>query len=79
MAVDDSYIAPDQALVAEALKSVCTISLPARAYRQLLADPAVAELKEWIPANFAGPNGAKVFARRSDKTLRVGDTRSLHL
>ncbi|RWK42161.1 type VI secretion system membrane subunit TssM [Mesorhizobium sp.] len=72
MAVDDSYIAPDQALVAEALKTVCTISLPARAYRQLLADPAVADLKEWIPANFAGPNGAKVFARRSDKTLRVG-------
>jgi type VI secretion system protein ImpL len=72
MAVDESYIAPDQALVAEALKSVCTISLPARAYKQLLADPAVAELKEWIPANFAGPNGAKVFARRSDKTLRVG-------
>ncbi|TIP69862.1 MAG: hypothetical protein E5X58_47585, partial [Mesorhizobium sp.] len=24
MAVDDSYIAPDQALVAEALKTVCT-------------------------------------------------------
>ncbi|RWO43355.1 type VI secretion system membrane subunit TssM [Mesorhizobium sp.] len=72
MAVDDSYISADQGLVAEALKTVCTISLPARAYRQLLADPAVAGLKEWIPANFAGPNGAKVFARRSDKTLRVG-------
>ena len=72
MTVDESYIAPDQALVAEALESVCTISLPARAYKQLLADPAVAELKEWIPANFAGPNGAKVFARRSDKTLRTG-------
>ncbi len=72
MAVDDSYITPDQGLVAEALKTVCTISLPARAYKQLLADPAVAGLKEWIPANFAGPNGAKVFARRSDKTLRVG-------
>lgn len=72
MAVDEKYIAPDQALVGEALKSVCTISLPQRAYRQLLADPAVAELKEWIPANFAGPNGGKVFARRTDKTLRVG-------
>ncbi|TIN80343.1 type VI secretion system membrane subunit TssM [Mesorhizobium sp.] len=72
MTVDDSYISADQGLVAEALKTVCTISLPARAYRQLLADPAVAGLKEWIPANFAGPNGAKVFARRSDKTLRVG-------
>ncbi|MEJ6784832.1 type VI secretion system membrane subunit TssM [Aminobacter sp. Piv2-1] len=72
MAVDVSYVAPDQALVGEALKSVCTISLPARAYKQLLGDPAVAELKEWIPANFAGPNGSKVFARRSDKTLRMG-------
>ena len=55
MTVDASYVAPDPALVAEALKSVCTISLPARAYKQLLADPAVSELKEWIPANFAGP------------------------
>lgn len=72
MAIDDSYVAPDPALVAEALKSVCTISLPARGYKQLLADPEVAALKEWIPANFAGPNGAKVFARRSDKTLRAG-------
>ncbi|ODT06065.1 MAG: type VI secretion protein VasK [Mesorhizobium sp. SCN 65-20] len=72
MTVDDSYVAPDQSLVAEALKSVCTISLPARAYKQLLADPEVAGIKEWIPANFAGPNGSKVFARRTDKTLRVG-------
>ncbi len=64
--------APDPALVAEAQKSVCTISLPQRAYNQLLADPAVAELKEWVPANFAGPNGAKVFSRQSGKTLRVG-------
>ncbi|RUZ99279.1 type VI secretion system membrane subunit TssM, partial [Mesorhizobium sp. M7A.F.Ca.US.002.01.1.1] len=72
MTVDESYVAPDQALVAEALKTVCTISLPARAYKQLLADPAVAGLKEWVPANFAGPNGGKVFARRSAKTLRVG-------
>lgn len=72
MAVDDSYATPDQALVAEALKTVCTVSLPVRAYKQLLADPEVAALKEWIPASFAGPNGAKVLARRSDKTLRVG-------
>ncbi|MCT7374145.1 type VI secretion system membrane subunit TssM [Chelativorans salis] len=72
MAIDESYTAPDQALVAEALKSVCTISLPVRAYNALLADQAVAELPEWIPANFAGPNGAKVLARRSGKTLRTG-------
>ena len=65
--------------MAEALKSVCTISLPQRAYRQLLQDPAVAELKEWIPANFAGPNAAKVLARRSDKTLRVGISGAYHL
>jgi len=72
MAVDDSYVPPDNALVAEALKTVCTISLPVRAYQQLLADDAVAGLPEWIPANFAGPNGAKVLTRVSDKTLRNG-------
>jgi type VI secretion system protein ImpL len=32
----------------------------------------VASLPEWIPANFAGPNGSKVFTRRSGRTLRVG-------
>jgi type VI secretion system protein ImpL len=72
MAIDESYTSPDQALVVEALKSVCTISLPARAYNALLNDPAVAELGEWIPANFAGPNGARVLTRRSDKTFRTG-------
>jgi type VI secretion system protein ImpL len=72
MVIDESYIEPDRALIAEALKSVCAISLPVRAYNSLLADPAVAELREWIPANFAGPNGAKVLTRRSGKTLRVG-------
>ncbi|MGE0500234.1 MAG: type VI secretion system membrane subunit TssM [Rhizobiaceae bacterium] len=72
LAVDTAYVTPDNALVAEALKTVCTISLPVRAYKQLLADDAVAGLPEWIPANFAGPNGAKVLTRRSDKTLRNG-------
>lgn len=72
MAVDDSYTAPDQVLIAQSLKSICSISLPARAYKSLLADPEVAALKEWAPANFAGPNGAKVLSRRSGKTLRVG-------
>lgn len=72
MAVDDSYTAPDQALVAQALKSICSISLPARAYKALLADPEVAALKEWVPANVAGPNGARVLSRRSGKTLRAG-------
>src|SRR5690606_6498365 len=72
LAVDESYVAPDRELVAEALKTVCTVSLPQRAYRQLLADPEVAALKEWVPANFAGPNGTKVLSRRSNKTLRTG-------
>ena len=36
------------------------------------SDPAATALPDWIPANFAGPNGAKVFTRRSGKTLRVG-------
>lgn len=72
LSVDESYVGPDEALVGEALKSVCAVPLPVRAYRTLLADPAVAELKEWTPANFAGPNGQKVLSRRSGKTLRVG-------
>ncbi len=55
MAVDDRYIAPDQALVAEALKTVCTIPLPQRAYKQLLADPAVAELKRMDAGEFRRP------------------------
>ncbi|MBZ9936339.1 type VI secretion system membrane subunit TssM [Mesorhizobium sp. BR1-1-16] len=72
MAVDDSYSKPDNALVAEALKTVCTVPLSVRAYKQLLSDEEVKSAKEWIPANFAGPNGAKVLSRRSDKTLRIG-------
>ena len=36
------------------------------------SDPAATALPDWVPANFAGPNGAKVFTRRSGKTLRVG-------
>jgi type VI secretion system protein ImpL len=72
MVVDDKYIAPDAHLVAEALKTVCAVPLPVRGYKALLADPAVASVKEWVPANFAGPNGAKVLTRRSGKTLRVG-------
>jgi type VI secretion system protein ImpL len=72
MVVDDKYMAPDATLVAEALKTVCAVPLAKRGYKSLLAEPAVASLKEWIPANFAGPNGAKVLVRRSGKTLRVG-------
>ncbi len=66
-------MAPDQALLAEALKSICSIPLPVRrAYNALLTDPAVAALPEWVPANVAGPNAFTVLTRRSDKTLRTG-------
>jgi type VI secretion system protein ImpL len=71
MAYDETYIAPDEALVAAALASVCSIPLARRAYDALRSDPAAA-LEDWIPASSAGPNGAKVFTRRSGKTLRVG-------
>ena len=50
-----------------------------RAYDALLSDPAATALPDWIPANFAGPNGAKVFVRHSGKTLRVGIDGHLHL
>ncbi len=72
MAADQTLISPDEALVGEALRSICSIPLPVRAYNALLSDPEVTALKEWIPADHVGPNGSKVFARRSEKTLRVG-------
>lgn len=72
LAVEQDFIKPDPALVEEALKTICSVPLPTRAYRTLLADPAVAELKDWVPAAFTGPNGGKVLSRRSGKTLRVG-------
>ena len=72
MPYDASYVPPDDALVAAALQSVCSIPLAQRAYDALRSDPAAAALPDWIPASFAGPNGAEVFARRSEKTLRVG-------
>lgn len=68
----DDYIAPDDALLAQALETVCTIPLSERAYRNLLADPNVTALADWIPAEFAGPNGARVLTRLSGQTLRVG-------
>ena len=72
MVYDTSFVPPDDALVAAALDTVCSIPLAQRAYQTLLSDPAATALPEWVPANFAGPNGAKVFVRRSEKTLRVG-------
>jgi len=72
MATDESPIAPDQALAAEALAAVCAIPLSRRAYDALRSDPAATALPDWVPASFAGPNGARVFTRRSGESLRVG-------
>ena len=72
MPYDATFIAPDDALVAAALQSVCSIPLAQRAYDALLSDSAAAALPDWIPASFAGPNGAKVFVRHSGKNLRAG-------
>jgi type VI secretion system protein ImpL len=72
MAVEESYVPPDEALVATALETVCEIPLPVRAYNALLGDPAATALPEWVPANFAGPNGARVLTRPSGRTLRQG-------
>lgn len=72
LAVDTDYVAPDPILVSEALKSICSIPLPVRAYNALLTDPAVAAIPEWVPAAVAGPNALTVLTRRSEKTLRVG-------
>ena len=72
MATDETRIAPDEALAAEALAGVCSIPLSRRAYDALRTDPAATALPDWMPANFAGPNGSKVFTRRSGDTLRTG-------
>ena len=72
MPYDASFVPPDDALVAAALESICSIPLAKRAYDALRSDPAAAALPDWIPAAAAGPNGAEVLVRRSEKTLRVG-------
>ncbi|TCO70524.1 type VI secretion system protein ImpL [Rhodovulum euryhalinum] len=72
MSSEEDRIDPDPALVNAALDSVCTIPLATRAYRALLDAPEVAALPDWIPAEYAGPNGARVFTRLSERTLRVG-------
>ena len=72
IAGETDKIASDPQLVSVALESICTIPLSVRAYRTLRAHPDVASLADWIPAEFAGPNGALVLTRVSEKTLRVG-------
>ena len=72
MAREENKIEPDPALISVALESICTIPLAVRAYRSLRADPSVAGLPDWIPAEKTGPNGTRVLTRLSEKTLRVG-------
>ncbi|TPE49104.1 type VI secretion system membrane subunit TssM [Amaricoccus solimangrovi] len=72
MPEDRDFIAPDDALVTAALRSICSIPLAKRAYAALLSDPAATALRDWVPAAYAGPNGARVFARHSGKSLRLG-------
>ena len=72
MALEENRIVKDDELVANALVSICTIPLAVRAYESLKQDPAVTALPEWIPAEKAGPNAARVLTRISEKTLRVG-------
>jgi type VI secretion system protein ImpL len=72
MASEEKRIEPDSELVSAALVSICTVSLAVRAYNALKQDPAVTALPEWIAAEKAGPNAARVLTRLSEKTLRVG-------
>ena len=72
MATEEDRIAPDNELMARALRTICQIPLSVRAYRALLDDPEVKSLPDWIPAEHAGPNGARVLTRLSERTLRVG-------
>lgn len=72
MASEEKRIEPDNELVAAALVNICTVPLAVRAYNALKQDPTVTALPEWIPAENAGPNAARVLTRLSEKTLRVG-------
>lgn len=72
MAGEEDKIDADPALISVALESICTIPLAVRAYRTLRTDGSVAGLKDWIPAEKTGPNGARVLTRLSEQTLRIG-------
>ncbi|PWJ16552.1 type VI secretion system membrane subunit TssM [Jannaschia seohaensis] len=72
MATEENKIEADPALVSTSLETICTIPLAVRAYRDLMANPAVTGLDDWIPAEHVGPNGARVLTRLSEKTLRLG-------
>lgn len=72
MAGEEEKIEADPALISVALESICTIPLAVRAYRTLRSDGSIAGLKDWIPAEKTGPNGARVLTRLSEQTLRIG-------
>lgn len=72
MAGEEAKIAADPALISVVLESICTIPLAVRAYRNLRSDPSITSLKDWVPAEKTGPNGARVMSRLSEQTLRVG-------
>jgi type VI secretion system protein ImpL len=72
LADEEQRIAPDRALVAAALETVCEIPIAVRAYNGLMSQSQIIGLPEWTPAEVAGPNGARVLSRLSGRTLRVG-------
>jgi type VI secretion system protein ImpL len=72
MAREEDRIPPDAALVNQALE--VDLHDPARGpgLPRAPCHPEVTALPEWIPAEYAGPNGTRVFTRISERTLRVG-------
>lgn len=72
MSLEEARIQADPALVAEALKTVCSIPIAHLAYGVLLSRPEVTKLKEWTPSDAGGPKTAHVFERRSGKSLESG-------
>ncbi|MEM7060507.1 MAG: type VI secretion system membrane subunit TssM [Pseudomonadota bacterium] len=69
---DGNRIEADEYLLAKAVESICSVPLSVRAYRAMLANDAITALPEWVPADVSGPNGMKIFERRSNQSLRVG-------
>ncbi|HUF55224.1 MAG TPA: type VI secretion system membrane subunit TssM [Thermohalobaculum sp.] len=65
-------IAPDEALISDAVRTICSVPLNVRAHAALMNDPAVRNLERWVPAEEAGPKALQVLTRRSGKTLHEG-------
>ncbi|MFV2053359.1 type VI secretion system membrane subunit TssM [Aliiroseovarius sp. YM-037] len=72
LALDEQKFDPDPRLVNLTLETICTVPLSTRAYTALMRHPSLGNLDDWVPAEFAGPNGAQVLSRLSEKTLRIG-------